>query len=155
MDKSLRKHILFICTGNVCRSPMAEGIFRFLSKHRQELTCESAGLAAYPGFPASPNALKVARKYGVDITSHLSKNISEEILKNADYVFAMTSTHLQVIKEQFPEYSKRVYILKEFAQTDDGSFSPDVDDPIGQDEIVYELCFIELEKAIKGVLEKI
>lgn len=76
-----RKHILFICTGNTCRSPMAEGLFRKLSAHHPEWQAGSAGTAAWPGQAASPETLHVLREHGVNLSSHESRPVTDELMK--------------------------------------------------------------------------
>ncbi|MCD6460520.1 low molecular weight protein arginine phosphatase [bacterium] len=154
-ENSLKKHIVFVCTGNMCRSPMAEGIFKYLSQSRSELICESAGVAAYQGFPASVNAILVAKKYGIDLSYHLSRCVTSSLVEKADYVFVMTTQHLNILNEHFPEHSKKIFLLKDFSGVEDDTFNLNVEDPIGGDLEDYEKCFLELEKLIKGVLEKL
>lgn len=151
----LKKHVVFVCTGNMCRSPMAEGIFNYLTEHRPELSCESAGINAFPGFPASAHAITVCSKYGIDITHHLSQFLTDNVTDRADYIFGMTGDHVEMIKKMYPDCSERVFLLKEFANAANNSFEGDVKDPIGQDVDAYERCFLEIEQLVKGVLEKI
>ncbi|MDX9702966.1 MAG: low molecular weight protein arginine phosphatase [Candidatus Auribacterota bacterium] len=134
---------------------MAEGIFRYLTQHRPELTCESAGISAMPGFPASANAITVCAKHGIDISYHLSQFLTDTIIDRSDYIFGLAFQHVDFIRRAYPSSFDKVFLLKEFAESADESFNADVDDPIGQDEDAYEICFREIEKAIKGVLEKL
>ncbi len=97
-----RKHILFICTGNTCRSPMAEGLFRKLSAHHPEWQAGSAGTAAWPGQAASPETLHVLREHGVNLSSHESRPVTDELMKNATDVYAMTESHPCRPACQFP-----------------------------------------------------
>jgi len=134
---------------------MAEGIFKYLSQSRPELTCESAGVAAYQGFPASANAISVAKKFGIDLSYHLSQCVNEDLVEKADYMFVMTSHHLSILNEHFPEYNSKFFLLKAFSNKSEASFNLNVEDPIGGDLEEYEKCFHELENLIKGALEKI
>ena len=149
------KKVLFVCTGNICRSPMAEGLFKYFSASRPEISCQSAGIIAYDGFPASPYAVTVAQKRGVDLSHHLSKLLDRELLENSDYVFVMTEEHVQALTETFPEYMYKVFLLKQFSSEGDGWSNPNVEDPIGGTEQEYERCYLELEESIKKVLEKL
>jgi protein-tyrosine-phosphatase len=134
---------------------MAEGIFNYLTKNRPEFTCESAGMAALDGMPPSRNAQIIAAKYDVDISKIRSKLITEEIMQKADYVFVMTRQHYMVLRGDYSKYADKVFILKDFANTAEHTFDPDLRDPIGQDLNAYEECFFDLDKAIRGILEKI
>ncbi len=147
-------HFLFVCTGNVCRSPMAEGIFKSLTKNKPNLTCESAGTFAYNGFPASPNAQQASKKYGVDISYHLSQLITNELLEKSDVILVMTNNHINALKQSFSEYCGKVFLLKEYGLSDKNPSELNIVDPIGRDFDTYEKCYLEIEEAIKGVLKK-
>ena len=93
------KRILFVCTGNTCRSPMAEGIFKKITKPN-EYIIESAGLMTSNGNEASQNAIEVCKEIGVDISAHKSKPITEiDNINQVDLFVAMTDSHAQVLKK--------------------------------------------------------
>src|SRR5260370_27450468 len=123
-----QKTILFVCTGNVCRSPMAEGLFGRMIAERPDLRVLSAGVSTYPGQPPSAHAVEVLDELGVDISQHRSRPLSEKVVEEADWIVAMTRSHLDSIIYLFPRAAEKVYLLREF---EPGATSLDVADPIG------------------------
>ena len=105
------KNILFICHGNICRSPMAEGLFRKLSAHHPEWQAGSAGTAAWPGQAASPETLHVLQAHGVNLSCHESRPVTEELMENATDVYAMTESHLAALLANFPEHADKVKLV--------------------------------------------
>lgn len=107
-------NILFVCTGNTCRSPMAEKI---LSKKANDsnlnLEIKSAGISAVEGYPASKNAREIIKEYGLDDT-HISKKVSKDLLAWADIILTMTIAHKEALIEQEPEFYNKVFTLKEY-----------------------------------------
>ena len=144
---------LFICTGNTCRSPMAEGMFRKLLADKlkcsdQDLMdlgyiVQSAGLAAGEGHPASPESVEILATRGVDLHSHLSQPVSPRLLQQADYVFTMTRQHRDIILREFPNLPARVEMLDR---------EGDVLDPIGFPADYYEKCADQIERNLQEIL---
>ncbi|MEI6280204.1 MAG: low molecular weight protein arginine phosphatase, partial [Verrucomicrobiae bacterium] len=130
-----RRHILFVCTGNICRSPMAEGIFRKLTEGVKGIRIESAGLSAANGQPPSTDAVRVLAADGIDISKLRSQPVTGELLDRATHVVVMTRDHLRILDLFFPEAAEKASLLLE-----DEPESPDVPDPIGQGRAVYEKC---------------
>ena len=125
------KHVLFICTGNVCRSPMAEGLSRLASGENREVTFSSAGIGAVLGQAPSPYAVEVMRDLGCDISRQRSQPTTAELVRKADYIFVMTYGHLDSMLLLYPAAADKIFLLREFQP----GLSPDereVDDPIGQ-----------------------
>lgn len=89
--------VLFICTGNTCRSPMAEGIFKELTKSYPEISASSAGLMANAGECVSKNAVIACKEYNADISKHTAKQLTMEILNSSDYFVCMTDSHAQAL----------------------------------------------------------
>ncbi len=134
--------VLFVCTGNTCRSPMAEGIYNSISHG-----AFSRGLYAEGG-SASINAIKAMEKLGIDISHHNSTQLTKEDLENADLVLTMTKGHKGAILSVFPGEDK-VFTIGEYA----GGY--DVIDPYGGSEEVYEACAEELYSYIERIVEKL
>ena len=88
--KSGMKTILFVCTGNICRSPMAEGLFRQAFKGRGDFEVYSAGVGAVDGLPPSEHAVRALKEMGIDISHQRSRMLSGELVRRADYIFGMT-----------------------------------------------------------------
>ena len=100
----MKKKIVFICSGNTCRSPMAEAIFNALSKN-PDVTAVSCGLYAAPSLPATSGAQNAVKKYGADLSGHLSRPATEELLKDASAIYCMTSAHAEAVKAAHPGFN--------------------------------------------------
>lgn len=135
--------VLFVCTGNTCRSAMCEGIFNHLSSG-----AFSRGLYAEGG-AASENAIRAMEKMGIDISSHLSKQLTRDDVEEADLVLTMTKNHKTAILSVMPEAKEKVFTLGEYADGDD------VSDPFGKNAEAYEQCAEQLRIYIERTIEKI
>ena len=137
--------ILMVCSGNTCRSPMAEGLFRRLWKDIGEpypIDIASAGVSAISGFPASREAVEVMARRGIDISCHRSRSVEFEDIQKADLVITMTRGHKAVLALGYPELAHKVFTLSEMISDEDLG---DVPDPFGQDLEMYEYTAYLLE----------
>ncbi len=141
---------LFVCTGNTCRSPMAEGMFRkFLA---EKLQCKvdqldkigykisSAGVMNMAGSPASEEAIAACAAKGIDIKAHKSKTLTRQLVKESDFIFAMTRTHCERVADIEPQAAQKCILL---------AGDREVPDPIGQSEDVFNDCADLIEKAVR------
>jgi protein-tyrosine phosphatase len=142
----LRRHsacmIVFVCTGNTCRSPLAEALCKARLAERLGCTAEelpargylvlSAGLAAASGAPAADEAVETARAYGADLAAHRSRPLTPDLAAQADYLVAMTRSHVHSLGVHFPRLAARPRLLSPAGD--------DLDDPIGRPRHVYEEC---------------
>ncbi|HVE15462.1 MAG TPA: serine hydroxymethyltransferase [Chthoniobacterales bacterium] len=143
------KRVLFVCTGNICRSPMAEGLFRELVKDRRDLEVASAGVNAGFGQAPSREGVQVLRdEEGIDISRIRSQPVTEALLEETDLIFAMTRDHLNLLELIFPASADKAHLLREFEET-----PRDVPDPIGQGREVYARCKDTIKRALPSILK--
>jgi protein-tyrosine-phosphatase len=148
----LPKKILFVCTGNTCRSPMAEGLLKKIAKESQiPLEVQSAGLAAFSGVPATPEAIEACREKGVDISAHQSQPLSKSLVMGTDLILTMTGKHKEMIVKKMPPLESKVALFSEFA----GAGVRDVEDPIGQPLEAYRKVLGQMEDYLGKSLDKL
>lgn len=148
------KNILFVCTGNSCRSVMAEYMFRHLLKNRTDIRVMSAGTNVSVSTRATQEAIDVLKEEGIDATAHRSQFASKWLLKQADLVFVMTQGHRIRVLETAPEVAQRVYLLGEFNQQGCcGGHKIDIADPIGSSLDEYRRCLSNIKDCFKKIIE--
>lgn len=149
--------LLFVCTGNTCRSAMAEAIAQKLignnTETYQDFSVDSAGVMCAGPSPASQNAIITAEQNGCDLSTFTAKQITAPLLEQADYVFAMTRGHKQMLMQMAPQYSDKVFLLNAYAESNPDA--ADIPDPYGGSLLEYQQCFSVLEHSIRQVLEKL
>lgn len=157
-------NILFVCTGNTCRSSMAEGIFKeMLNKNKIEnVNVSSAGISAFPGEHANEKAIAVLKEKGIDIEEHRAKQLIDEIDK-ADLILTMTKGHKNVIVNYYNNKTSeisphlRIFTLKEFAAkiSSEKLTNQDIHDPYGMSYNMYKKVMDEIEKELNKILNNI
>jgi protein-tyrosine phosphatase len=143
--------IVVVCTGNTCRSPMAEALLRKLIAEKLGCKIEeveqrgvlvsSAGVSAAPGGGAAPEAIATMKQRGLDLSRHESQPLTEKLVRQADVIFALTGDHRKAIVRRWPEAEARTLLV----QPD----NTDIEDPIGHPAEVYEQCALQIEDALR------
>lgn len=142
--------ILFVCTGNICRSPMAEGILRHWLERDlvPNVHVSSAGTYANDGAEASKLGVKVAGRYDVDTSGHRARLLHRGLIEDADMIFAMEASHAYEILRMVPDAESKLHLLGGYAD-ESGASDLTIFDPIGGSESDYERCYAIIENHLK------
>ena len=152
------KRILFVCTGNSCRSVMAQGLMQaLLAKAGVEtVTVESAGVFAIEGMSATREALRVLQDIGVDGSAHRARGLAPDLVRSADLIFVMEQFQLEEVIRRFPETLGKAQLLKPYGlRPDELVGNPNIPDPIGKPLEIYEVCFAEIREAVERVAKSL
>ena len=146
------KKILFVCSGNTCRSPLAEGIAKKVFSHseRQSYDVFSAGSSALDGLPASSLAIEVAKENSIDLSDHQASLLGRSLVRDADLIVAMAASHRETIAIIEPSALEYTYLLTDFCDVEDG----DIPDPIGMGKDIYTKTFSVIDKCINEMKTK-
>lgn len=151
MEKNRKKRVIVVCTGNICRSPMAAGL---LAHHLPEdlgssIEVASAGTNALQGYPAQDHALDIMARIGIDISGHRARQLTQEMARSADLILAMEMAHLWFIQQWKKIPQETLHLLLEF---DPKAKSKQVADPYGGPLSGYQRCLETLRPAVAGIV---
>ncbi len=145
-----RRTILFVCSGNICRSPMAEYLLRSWLGPSSEWEIRSAGVMAVEGLPASREAVEVLREKGIDLSHHASEALDWKRASQADIIICMTRAHVAMVRHMFPNLApSKVVLFSSFSAEDS---EDDIEDPIGQSVDVYRATRDRMDRIIPDMI---
>ncbi len=145
------KKILFVCTGNSCRSIMAEGLLRKKLEEmgRKEVEVFSAGTRAIGGFVPTDNTISVMRKEGVDVSGYKTSRLTPDKIQKADLILAMEQIHVEDILNMAPSAEVKTYLLRKYARAKSELGGIEVMDPIGRPLEIYERVSAMIKRSIE------
>ncbi len=144
-------NILFVCTGNTCRSPMAQGLLEDMAKKKGlNLVVKSAGIFALDGQRVSEEAVEALKEEGIDISNHKANMIHRDLVSEANIILTMSKSHKEALLSKYDFLKGKVFTLKEYAY----GVEEDVLDPFGQDIDVYRKTKEDIKKALEEIIEK-
>lgn len=151
LDPSLKFNLLFVCSGNSCRSPMAEGIIKTMLDTKY-VEIKSAGTSAIDGLPASENARNTVKEFGGDISNHRTKCLTKELVDEADLILVMEYKHYETVLELSPDSVVKTFLLKEYKRR---AKYNEVSDPVGKDLSAYRDTALEMYPSLKFIARDI
>lgn len=140
--------VLFICTGNTCRSPMAEGILKKIAREKGlDIEAASSGIFADRGSSAALNAIDSLADIGIDIRKHASQGVTEDIIDKSDLILTMTASHKDILVSNYPDKKYKIFMLNEYAFGKE----KDIQDPFGGNKAIYDMARDEIIYAIEKI----
>lgn len=140
--------MLLVCVGNICRSPMAEALMRDALKGSPEIGVSSAGLGALVGYPAAAHSLTLMSKRGLDISAHRARQITDDLIREADLILVMETGHKGAIDLQDPTARGKVHRLCEWQDQD-------IADPHRQPIKAFEAALVQIDLGVRSWADKI
>ena len=151
LAEGLQFNMLFVCTGNTCRSPMAMGILRTLVDEKK-VTVRSAGMNTTDGNPAAPHSVEIVREYGGSLDDHQTKELTPELSRWADLILVMEFRHYEYVLQFAPEAVPKIFLLKEYKRN---TRYNEVADPVGKDLEAYRQSALDMLPSLKFIARDI
>ena len=151
------REVLFVCTGNSCRSVMAEYAFKkFAAEKKLDVRAHSAGIAAAHDLGPSPETVQVLKADGIDARAHVSRMVYEHTIESADMVLALTEQHAEHLRRHFPDAESKIYLLTEFyTGPEKAYFAQGVPDPIGMTTVFYQNTYTVIRACVQNLADRL